>query len=254
MDKETSGRDHQAMNTHLLIQISFVFFAAGVVKGISGMGLPTLSMALLSLIMPPASAATVMLLPSLLTNIAQCMGPHWRMLTRRLWPLWLSLVLATTLCPLPGLGSANSQVHVALAGILVAYGVWGLIKPNLPDPGRHASIAGAMAGTLSGLLTASTGVFVIPLVPYLQSLRLSKSELMQALGLSFTLATLALAARLSHVAAITWTVPSTVAIMGAFIGLWMGSALRGHLEQATFQRALYSVFILLGLLMLGRLL
>lgn len=252
MDNETSGRDHQAMNTLLFIQISFVFFTAGVVKGISGMGLPTLSMALLSLIMPPASAAAVMLLPSLLTNIAQCIGPHWRMLTRRLWPLWLGLVLATTFSPLPGLGSANSQVHVALAGILVAYGVWGLIKPTLPAPGRHASVAGAMAGTLSGLLTASTGIFVIPLVPYLQSLRLSKSELMQALGLSFTLATLALAARLSHVTAIAWTAHSSVAVIGAFIGLWAGALLRSHLEQAAFQRTLYGVFILLGLLMLGR--
>jgi len=52
---------------------------AGAVKGVSGMWLPTLSMALLGLFMPPAAALIV--LPSLLTNIAQCMvrtGERWR--------------------------------------------------------------------------------------------------------------------------------------------------------------------------------
>ena len=51
-----------------------------------------------------------------------------------------------------------------------------------------------MAGAATGVVTAATGVFVIPAVPYLQALDLGREDLVQALGLSFTVSTLALAA------------------------------------------------------------
>jgi hypothetical protein len=48
-------------------------------------------------------------------------------------------------------------------------------------------------GAITGLTTAATGVFVIPAVPYLQAIGFEKEELVQALGLSFTVSTMALA-------------------------------------------------------------
>ena len=44
---------------------------------------------------------------------------------------------------------------------------------------------GPLAGALTGFITILTGVFVIPLVPYLNALSLKREELIQALGLSF---------------------------------------------------------------------
>lgn len=243
-------------NPVLLGLIAVVFLAAGTVKGISGMGLPTLSMALLGLFMPPASAATLMLLPSLLTNLAQCLGPHAGSLVRRLWPLWLGLVLATLGSPLPDLGSAGSTARAALGAVLVVYGVWGLARPVLPHPGRWARAVGGLAGGLSGCLTATTGVFVMPMVPYLQSLKLEKAEFIQALGLSFMVATLALAARLGAGAwgggGPTPLAAHAAALVAAFLGLWLGARLRQRLPALVFQRSLYAVFLGLGALMLAR--
>ena len=243
------------METSLLLMIGAVFVAAGVVKGVSGLGLPTLSMALLGLTMPPATAATLMVLPSLLTNMAQCAGPHAAALTRRLWPMWLGLALVTVFSPLPDLGDSGTLARLVLGGVLVAYGLWGLARPRLPAFGRHALSAGGVAGVLSGLLTAATGVFVMPLVPYLQSLKLAKDELIQALGLSFMVATLALMLRLGNIAAAdlsSQAVGIAIATLSAFIGLGTGSRLRQRLQPAAFQRALYGVFLVLGLLMVGR--
>src|SRR5215210_2501134 len=53
-------------------------------------------------------------------------------------------------------------------------------------------------GLVTGLVTAATGLMVIPAVPYLQALALPRDELVQALGLSFTVSTIALAATLIH--------------------------------------------------------
>jgi uncharacterized membrane protein YfcA len=211
-------------------------------------------MALMGLLMPPSLAAALMVLPSLATNVAQCAGPHWRMLARRLWPLWLGLAATVVFSPLPDLGSADLHARAMLGGVLVAYALWGMAGLSLPAPGRHAASVGGIAGILSGVLTAATGVFVMPLVPYLQSLRLAREELIQALGLSFTVATLALAIRLRHTGAAGWPVDgvaSLVALAGAFAGLWVGARLRSRLQPATFKRVLYGVFLLLGVLMVS---
>jgi uncharacterized protein len=232
-----------------------VFLAAGLVKGVSGMGLPTLSMALLGLFMPPAAAAALMVLPSLATNISQCIGPHWRILTARLWPLWTGLVAATVFSPLPGLGTSGQSARGMLGTVLIAYGLWGWLKPSLPDTRGYPLWVGSLAGALSGLLTASTGVFVMPLVPYLQSLRLANEELIQAMGLSFTLATLALALRLGHSGIALASVDLAalaIALGAAFLGLFLGAALRRCMRPVLFQRALYAVFLTIGVVMVSR--
>jgi uncharacterized protein len=51
--------------------VALVFFAAGAVKGVLGMGLPTVAMGLLGLMMPVSAAAAVLTLPSFITNVWQ---------------------------------------------------------------------------------------------------------------------------------------------------------------------------------------
>ncbi len=255
MDAALAQRHHPGMETGLLVIIGVVFFAAGVVKGVSGMGLPTLSMALLGMVMPPIAAASLMVLPSLATNVSQCAGSYGRKLVQRLWPLWSGLAVATVFAPLPDLSASSPVARITLGVVLTAYGLWGLIKPELPEFGRRILTVGLLAGLLSGLLTAATGVFVIPMVPYLQSLRLAREELIQALGLSFTVATLALTIRLGHSGIATASVDIgavVIAVLTAFLGLAGGTRLRHRLRPGVFQRALYGVFLLLGLAMAGR--
>ncbi len=214
------------METKHYLIIAAVFVAAGGVKGISGLGLPTISMALLSLVMPPAKAAMLMLLPSF-----------------------------TIFSPFASIDAAGGHATLLLGLVLVAYGIWGLIKPALPNGRHHVRWVGGAIGMLSGLIAAATGVFVIPLVPYVQSLRLDKEAFIQGLGISFMVATVALAIRLgtANGGALLDHVPGCVlAFLAAFLGLWMGARLRGHMNPVQFQRALYSVFAVLGLIMVGR--
>jgi uncharacterized membrane protein YfcA len=250
---DDAGMEHiDWLSAGVLGWVALTFALAGLVKGISGMGLPTLAMALLSLRLPGPAAAALMLLPALLTNVAQCLGSHGTDLLRRLWPLWTGLVLGTLFSPLPGLGSGNGLARMALGGVLVAYGLFGLARPQLPRPGRLEPWLGAVAGLLGGALSAATGVFVLPMVPFLQSLQLRRAALIQALGISFMLASLSLAARLGGLDAAAppdaWA--AGVALLTAFAGMAVGTWMRERLPALVFQRALYTVFLLLGLLML----
>jgi hypothetical protein len=79
--------------------------------------------------------------------------------------------------PFSDIGGSDKHVRLLLGTVLVAYGLWGIVKPVIPNFGRNVHLAGFVAGVLSGILTAATGVFVIPLVPYLQSLKLSKDPI-----------------------------------------------------------------------------
>jgi uncharacterized membrane protein YfcA len=58
------------------IFVGVVFLLAGFVKGVVGLGLPTISTGLLAIAMPPVDAAEILLLPSFVTNL-------WQMLAGR---------------------------------------------------------------------------------------------------------------------------------------------------------------------------
>jgi uncharacterized membrane protein YfcA len=227
--------------------VAVVFAIAGVVKGISGMGLPTVAMSLLGLFLSPAQAATLLVVPSLATNVAQCRGGQLRALAARLWPMWFGLVLATVFSPGPDVGASAANAQKFLGVVLLLYGLWGLWRPVLPMVSTQRAWPAILAGTLTGFLTAATAVFVIPMVPYLQTLRLEKDAMIQALGLSFTVATAALAIRLHDARTFELQPALTgLALLMALAGIWAGSRYRSKLSQQTFQRVLFSVFVTLG--------
>lgn len=233
------------------VGIGLVFAVAGGVKGITGMGLPTVAMSLLGLWMAPLQAMALMAGPSLLTNAAQCIGPHWRGLAARLWPAWLALVVATLAAPSLVATASPAVAHRLLGAVLVAYGLWGLWRPVVSMPPPRASRAQALAaagiGALTGVVSATTAVFVLPLVPYLQALKLEKEALVQALGLSFSIATLALIARLQAFDAAALLSPeAALALAAALAGLRLGRRVRDRLAGASFQRLLFLAFVGLG--------
>src|ERR1043165_873998 len=86
----------RTMIDSMLILIAAVFTLAGFVKGVIGLGLPTISMGLLALVMPPVEAAALLVVPSLLTNLWQMWpGPWLAAVTVRLWPMMLAVCAGT---------------------------------------------------------------------------------------------------------------------------------------------------------------
>jgi hypothetical protein len=85
------------MGLSVLAVVASTFLLAGFVKGVIGLGLPTVAMGLLAIVMTPAQAASLLVVPSLLTNVWQAMGPVLVPLVRRLWPMLLGICLGTWL-------------------------------------------------------------------------------------------------------------------------------------------------------------
>src|ERR1700728_4207542 len=181
-----------------LIVATLTFLLAGVVKGVIGLGLPTVSMGLLSLVMAPAKAASLLIVPSFVTNVWQlAAGPSFGRLARRLWPMLTGVILGTLAGTGLLTGSHAGQAAVALGFLLMLYAGLGLTSMRFSVAPAAEWWRGPLIGALPALATAATGVFAIPAVPYLGALNLDKEDMIQALGLSFTVSTIALAVALA---------------------------------------------------------
>ncbi|MET3917329.1 putative membrane protein YfcA [Variovorax sp. OAS795] len=232
-----------------------VFLLAGVIKGVVGLGLPTASMGLLALWMPPVRAAALLIAPSLVTNLWQT-GPRatFRPVLRRIGGMQAGIV-AGTLGGALWLGvPAGTWASVALGVALVAYALWGLTGRQFHVRAAHERWLGPLVGAATGLVTAVTGVFVVPAVPYLQGLGFQRDALIQAMGISFTTSTVVLAIGLAGndgypVAAIGGSLAMlTPALAGMVLGTW----LRKRLPVAVFRRCFLAGLALLGFYMVAR--
>ena len=238
------------LSAGVIAWIGGVFLAAGFVKGIVGMGLPTVAIGLLAVTMPPAEAAALLLIPSLVTNLWQLFtGPSFGGLIRRLWTMMAGIMLGTVAGAGVLTGAQSGAASAGLGAALVLYALLGLFKSGFTAPARHEVWASPLVGLATGLVTGATGVFVIPAVPYLQSLRLEKEDLIQALGLSFTVSTAALAIGLLRTGALAspaQLAASAAVLVPALAGMFIGQALRQKMSVETFRKV-----FLVGLLLLG---
>jgi len=234
---------------HFLSLVVFIFLGAGLVKGVSGMGLPTVAMGLLGSFMAPATAAAVLVIPSLVTNLWQMLyGSFMPALLRRLWPMMLGIVLGTVsgTALLARVDPLWSGFALGLA--LVLYAGYALVAPTFWISPRIEPWLSPMVGLLTGAITGATGVFVMPAVPYLQALRMNKDELVQALGLSFTVSTLALAIGLAVHGAfqLDQVGLSVLAVIPSVAGMWLGQKIRARISPQRFRQCFLLLLILLG--------
>jgi uncharacterized protein len=225
------------------------FLLAGFVKGVIGLGMPTVAIGLLGLLMTPAQAAAILVVPSLVTNIWQfVVGGDLLALVRRLWPMLIGICVGTFIGAtlLPHDTTGETTVWLGLA--LVLYAGLGLLKIHFKVPLRAEIWLGLLMGTATGAITVATGIFVLPGTPYVQALHFERDRMVQALGLSFTVSTMTLAVALAYAGEIhvAVAVPSLVALAAALLGMWLGQFVRGKVRAETFRLCFF-----LGLLLLG---
>jgi uncharacterized membrane protein YfcA len=175
-------------------------------------------------------------------------GPAFAVVVRRLWSMMAGVSIGTW----AGLGlmtGATARFGAALLGVALAlYAMAGLAVLRLSVPKGWEPILSPAVGAITGLISAATGVFVIPAVPYLQAIGLEKEELVQALGLSFTVSTIALAVNVGLEGGLRlFPVSETlVALALACVGMWIGQALRLRMSPMTFRQWFFAGLLVLG--------
>lgn len=237
----------------IVAMVGSTFLAAGLVKGVVGMGLPVVAMALLGLMMPPAEAVSLLVVPTIVTNVWQLYaGPHVGAMTRRFATMMVAICAGIPL----GIGLLTRDAHAtaALGAVLVAYGAIGLVAPQFAIPDRAERWCSPLIGFVTGAVTGATGVGAIPLAPYLSSLDLDKEEMIQALGLSFTVSMLALGVGLALEGRFHAAVAggSLLALLPALAGMALGQRIRERMSATAFRRWFFAGLLALGVYMVVR--
>ncbi|GIT19769.1 MAG: membrane protein [Dehalococcoidia bacterium] len=237
------------MNIDILVLVAVVFLFPRAIKGLIGFGLPTVSIAIIATFFGLIEAMTLMLLPSLVTNLFQgFVGGNLIRLIRRCWILFLFgavfVWLTSTL-----LSTWNSVSFTILLGVVVTiYGLGGLYSFKFPSPGSNESLGFSVCwdgvwgyyGINRCVCGSRYWLFA--------RLRLERDELIQAMGLWFTIATLSLAFSLQDHGLLSselgWV--SLMAVLPALLGMWVGRILRPKLSESTFRRLFFIGLTLLG--------
>jgi len=237
-----------------LFFIATAFLLAGFVKGVIGLGLPTVSVGLLAVAMPPAHALAIVIVPAILTNIWQTFaGPYLRDILRRLWPLMAGTAIGIWLNAGMMTGPYARYGAIFLGILLVIYAAIGLRNFIFSIATTDEKWIGAIVGLITGVISAATGVQVIPSMPFFQAIGMEKDELVQALGVFFTVATVALAFNLSSAGLLneSTALPGVIALACSFTGMAIGQAVRLRMQPEVFRRWFLISMIFLGIYLAG---
>ncbi len=164
--------------------------------------------------------------------------------------IFIGTVIAGSLISL-----GNSRLASAILGaILVLYGLVGFHAGVWATPAHLEKPLGVVAGLLTGLITGATGISVIPLAAYLQSLGLKRDDLVQALGLSFFVATLSLATTLTmnDVMNTRESLISAYCLLPALAGQFAGQAIRSRIDAEVFKKVFLLAMMALGLYLIAK--
>ena len=131
--------------------------------------------------------------------------------------------------------------------LMIAYATYSLLAPSLKMPRRYQGYVGVASGFATGVLTAFTGVSAMPSVPFFESLRLSRAELLQILGISFCACSMALGIILQAEATTSiFDLGTAIATIACLIGMLVGSKSVCLVDERNFSR-----IFLFGLIGLG---
>ena len=236
-------------DTNVILIVAGTFLIAGMVKGVIGLGLPAVSLALLTVAFDLPSAMSLLLVPSFVTNLWQALaGGHGKAIVLRLWP-FLVMATGTVWIGAQALTRMDLSLLTALLGVLlVTYSMVTLSGFQLEVPARHETWVGPLVGVANGVLTGMTGSSVVPGVMFLQAIGLPRDMLVQAMGILFAASTVALALALqkANVLTVEHGILSSGAVFPAIVGMILGQRVRNTLSERRFRKVFFVALLVLG--------
>ena len=233
-----------------LIAICLSFFAAGLVKGIIGLGLPIVSVALLTVWVGLQSALALLLIPALCSNAWQgAVGGHAKTIIQK---MWLFLTLATLFVWVGTLTLTRFDLPLLsafLGLVLLIYSTINMAGFRLVINDSQNKWLGPVFGVLNGIITGMTGASAVPSVIYFQARGLARDEMIQAMGILFGLSTVSLAISLGGIGLLNaeLAIISLAALIPSIAGMVIGQKIRVKLSEMLFKRIFFIALMLLGI-------
>jgi uncharacterized protein len=240
--------------TITVITLSMVL--GGVVKGITGIGLPIVAMAFILNFVDPKVTLAILVLPILVTNLWQAartgniMQPlkrFWLMTVTFLVCLFIGARLVVKL---------DADMLFAVLGVcVVAFSASNLIRPPVhPLRPTTERWVGPIAGGLGGILGGISTIWGPPMMMYLMMLKLDKETWIRTVGLIWFAGAIPLTiAYWQNGVLNSDTAPlSAYACIPGMVGIRIGEIIRDRIRQETFRKVMLAALVIIGLNLIRR--
>ena len=235
--------------------ITFAFLAGGFVKGIAGLGLPIVTVAILTFAFGLQNAMALMVAPGLLSNAWQAVSGNQTIpalkrispfMIPSLFTIWLGTGLLVTL--------DASWTVVMLGIILLVYSVTGISGFSVDVPPKHDKWIGPGFGMVCGVTTGMTGVTSTPSVIYLNGLGMEREKFIQSMGLHFCISYIVLTIALWFRGLLSLEIGmlTLYAVIPTILGQWIGRKLRLRTSESGFKWIFFRVLFAMAIYLIIR--
>ena len=230
-----------------------IFFLGGLVKGTIGVGLPTVTLTLLSFFFDIKDSISFILIPVILTNLVQMLDGKE---LKSIFQQTKFFLVTSVVFVIPGflvLRAINSNtILLILASLLVLNSCLVLFNKIITIK-KHTSFQTQFwIGALTGITTGVTSIYTMPFIFLIQSLKFNKEKLIQLMGLSFFLYSLTQFALFYSFSMINEKVLlfSSVACVPIIFGVISGKYLRKVLSEQTFKQLFNYMLLISGIIII----
>ena len=241
--------EHLSSNLHLslIVFLIFTFIVSGIIKGFLGLGLPSTAMGLLTLVIEPIHAISVMVAPILFSNIFQyARSPQPYKTFTELKVFALSIIVSIFVTSLFITAYPKSLLTIAIGSSMVIFSLnqWFGFKIQI-GPSYSFQV---LIGTLSGVLGGLSSIWSPPVAMYLIARDYNKEDFISATGFLFMVGGIPLGLGLYFAGVLTFAIAiqSFAALIFVLIGFRIGEYLRSFVNQQTFRNSVLVAFIILG--------
>jgi uncharacterized protein len=232
-----------------------VYFIAGTIKGVIGIGLPATSISLLGQIYDPRVAIAMAIMPIFFSNIWQVYrtGEVKKTLTT-FWPFAVALAVVLWLFTGLSVHIPTTSLIFVLGCVVVLFALTSLFVRPPELPLRFDRPAQIIAGSLSGILGGLTAIWSPPMLIYFISRRVEKEDFVRASGVLLFIGSVPLLLGYWQNGLLTRELGlmSLMMIAPTLLGFSVGEVIRRRIDAARFQKLVLFVFLLMGLNLIRR--
>ncbi|MGB2411611.1 MAG: sulfite exporter TauE/SafE family protein [Candidatus Puniceispirillaceae bacterium] len=231
----------------LIASICAIFVFAGIVKGFLGIGLPAAAMGLLTLIISPTEAISLLWLPILFSNMFQfgrAKNKREIMATYKWFAAALLVSIFLTSLFINDYPTALLTVAIGVAMVIFSLNLlFGLTLPVGPGRGWQLGV-----GVLSGVLGGLSSIWSPPVAMYLMARNTPKDMFIGTTGFLFLAGCLPLGAGLVISGLITGSVivKSLLGLVMTLTGFRIGEIMRERVSQDRFRQIVLIAFLIMG--------
>ena len=237
----------------ILIQVILIFLAGGAVKGLIGVGLPTVTLTLLCFIFDIKESISIILLPVIITNLYQMLnGKHLKQIIDDTKIFQISAVPTVFLGFYFLLLLKSDTILLILAIVLIYNSFLGLLKYEIKFKNYKSKYYQILIGSLTGTVTGISGIYTMPFIFLLQSLQYSKNKAIQLMGLTFFLfaCTQFLLFILYDLISFKILALSSIACIPILLGVYLGTVLRRNISENIFKMLFNLMLVFMGILLI----